>query len=314
MENTHTCYPMELAPAYKDYLWGGNRLEELYGKKSGLPVTAESWELACHRDGQCTVVNGPCAGKTLSEVLGCGDDFPVLVKLIDAKKDLSIQVHPSDATADRDKGERGKAEMWYVVECRPKSAIYYGFAQAMTPEAFTKAAQDGTICQYLNRVEVHKGDIFFMQPGTVHAIGAGMLIAEIQQSSNTTFRIYDYQRVGADGKLRQLHLDRAAAVADYEPIVPEECRVNARAHYRDFTMAEMFSCQYFKAYCLDTHDRADLRVGEEEFHHLLAVEGDGFLRWNGKAYPLRGGSSYYLPRGLGAYEICGTCRVLLTIV
>ncbi|NLU25157.1 MAG: mannose-6-phosphate isomerase [Clostridiales bacterium] len=306
-------YPMELAPAYKDYLWGGHRLETLYGKKSGLPVTAESWELACHKDGKCTVVNGEYAGKTLSEVLQCGDDFPVLVKMIDAKKDLSIQVHPSDATAESENGEHGKAEMWYVVECEPKSAIYFGFSKSVNRKTFVKAAQDGTICQYLNRVPVHKGDVFFIRPGTIHAIGAGLLIAEIQQSSNTTFRVYDYQRRGADGKLRELHLTRAADVVNYEPLIPEECRVNAQAHYEGFTLAEMFSCQYFKAYRLNIAQQAALSVGKGEFHHLLTVEGEGFIRWRGEKYPIRAGSSYYLPKGLGDYEICGACKVLLTI-
>ncbi len=307
-------YPMELEPVYKDYLWGGRKLERLYGKRSGLPVTAESWELACHRDGKSRVANGEHAGAFLADVIPNGDRFPVLVKLIDAREDLSVQVHPSDETADRAAGEEGKAEMWYVIGSEPGGFLYLGFNRRMTREGFLAAAREGTICSCLNRVPVEKGDVFFIRPGTVHAIGGGVLIAEIQQSSNTTFRIYDYGRRGADGRPRALHLERAAAVADYEPIVPDECRACRQAGFGAFRLTELYSCDRFRTWLLDAETRAALCCPDAWAEHLLFVEGGGELLCGGERYVAAPGSSWYLPAGLGEYAVSGRCRALRTIL
>ena len=215
--------PLKLHPAYKEYLWGGHRLRAAYHKEDAPEITAESWELAQRPEGVSVVEGGTLAGRTLDDLAAldreafwgknCADmrEFPLLAKLIDARKDLSIQVHPSDETALRDRGEAGKAEMWYIVDCDENAGIYFGFAREITAEEFRRRAEDGTICEVLNRVPVKKGDAFFILPGTIHAICAGILVAEIQQNSDTTFRVYDYRRRGADGQPRPLHLDRAAA-------------------------------------------------------------------------------------------------------
>lgn len=318
-------HPMRLAPCYKDYLWGGSVLKDRFGKLDAPEVTAESWELACHPDGVSRVSGGLCDGMTIQE-LGELDragfwgrdcpqgEFPVLVKLIDAKRDLSVQVHPSDETALRERGERGKAEMWYVVDCLPHSHIYYGFSQRVSRAEFLRRAADGTICQVLNRVPVAPGDVFYILPGTVHAIGAGILIAEIQQNSNTTFRVFDYQRRGPDGQLRPLHLERAAEVADYVPVVPQECRANSSMSFPGFSMAEMFSCKYFKAYRIDIRGSVTLCCNGRSFHHILCVNGGGWIQHQGVSYPLEQGQSYFMPARLGEYQISGTCRVLLSRV
>ena len=315
--------PLKLRPCYKEILWGGTRLKTEYGKADAPEVTAESWELAAHPDGMSTVAEGSLSGRTLAE-LGAldregfwgseckGETFPLLVKFIDAAKDLSIQVHPSDTTARRDLGEEGKAEMWYVVDCVPQSYIYFGFSRRISRHEFLRRAQDGSICEVLNKVPVKKGDVFYTLPGTIHAIGAGILIAEIQQSSNTTFRVYDYQRRGADGKPRPLHLERAAEVLDYAPTVPEECKANSVATFPAFTMTEMFSCRYFKAYRLDVRTETTLRCDGQSFQHLLCVEGGGEIISNEKSYPLERGGSYFMPAALGEYQIKGKCRVLLS--
>ena len=318
-------YPMRLQPRYKEYLWGGTRLKTGYGKLDAPDVTAESWELSCHPDGQCSVIGGDFDGKTIQELgeldrmgfwgQNCSKgDFPILVKLIDAKKDLSIQVHPSDNTAISELGEQGKAEMWYIVDCDPQASIYFGFSKQITQEELFRRAEDGTICQVLNRVPVSPGDVFYILPGTIHAIGAGIVIAEIQQNSNTTFRVYDYHRRGTDGKLRPLHLKRAAAVLDYKPIVPEECKANSSVTLKAFTMDEMFSCKYFRAYSIDIRDKITLCCNGKSFHHLLCVGGNGKIRFNGKNYPIQCGQSYFMPAALGEYEVYGTCRVLLSRV
>lgn len=318
-----TYTPMKLHPCYKEYLWGGTRLKSDYGKADAPDVTAESWELAAHTDGTCTVADGPYTGMSILD-LGNLDRagiwgtackapiFPLLVKLIDAKKDLSIQVHPSDETALREKGEQGKAEMWYIVDCEPQACLYFGFSKRVSKEEFLHRAKDGSICEVLNRVPVARGDVFYILPGTIHAIGAGIVIAEIQQNSNTTFRVYDYQRKGADGKLRPLHLDRAAEVLSYDPIVPEECKANSCVSFPEFTMTEMFSCRYFRAYRVDVRKCVELLCDGQSFHHVLCVEGAAMIHAHGQSYPIECGESYLMPAALGNYKIEGSCRVLVS--
>lgn len=314
--------PLKMKPCYKSYLWGGSKLKRAYRKQDAPDRTAESWELSCHPDGMSTVAEGPYAGRTVQELgaldrwgfwgTDCGVEFPILVKLIDAEKDLSIQVHPSDQTALAELGECGKAEMWYIVDCEPQSCIYYGLSQKMTREEFRRRAQEGSICQVLNRVQVSRGDVFYILPGTIHAIGSGLVVAEIQQNSNTTFRVWDYQRRGADGKPRPLHLERALEVLSYEPVVPEECRANSGAFFSEFGITEMFSCRYFQAYRIDVRGSVCLRCDGRSFQHLLCVEGKGEIRSGEGGYPFQRGDSFFMPAALGEYKIEGDCRILLS--
>lgn len=314
---------LKMRPCYKEYLWGGTRLKTEYGKSDAPDVTAESWELSDHPNGRSIVAEGSLSGKTLAE-LGAmdhdrfwgsdctGETFPLLVKLIDAKRDLSVQVHPSNETACAENGEQGKLEMWYIVECRPQSAIYFGFNRKIDRQEVLRRAEDGSIVEVLNRVPVARGDVFYILPGTIHAIGAGIVIAEIQQNSDTTFRVYDYQRRGVDGKMRPLHLARAVDALRYDPIVPSECRANSGAVFPEFTMVEMFSCPYFRAYRLDVRTQACLRCDGRSFHHLLCVEGGGTLQSEGGLTEFSMGDSFFLPAGLGEYTITGACRVLIS--
>lgn len=316
-----TYTPLKLRPCYQNYLWGGSRLKKEFGKADAPEVTSESWELACHPDGMSLVASGQYEGMNLAQLgaldregfwgSACtGEDFPILVKLIDAKQDLSIQVHPSDLTVRR--GERSKAEMWYILDCEPQAFLYLGFSRKISKETFLRRAQDGTICQVLNRVPVARGDVFYILPGTVHAVGAGILIAEIQQNANTTFRIYDYQRRDANGDPRALHLERAAEVVDYEPIIPEQCRANSYVTFSEFSMREMFSCRHFRTYRLDVRSRITLRCDGQSFQHLLCVEGSGAICAGAEQWAFQRGDSYFLPAALEEYRIEGQCRVLLS--
>ena len=315
--------PLKMKPCYKEYLWGGTRLKTEFGKTDAPDVTAESWELASHPDGMSVVAEGPFCGKTVDQLgaldregfwgTACRDErFPLLVKLIDAKQMLSVQVHPSDDTAAE--GEQGKAEMWYIVDCEPQAFLYYGFSRKIDEQELLQRAEDGTVCDVLNRVPVSRGDVFYILPGTIHAIGAGIVIAEIQQNSNTTFRVYDYRRRGADGKLRPLHLERASKVMDYTPVVPAECKVNSVMTFPEFTMAEMFSCKYFRAYRVDVHSCARLSCDGHSFQHLQCVDGRGVIRCGGADYPFECGQSFLMPAALGEYTIDGKCRMLLSRV
>lgn len=318
--------PLKLHPAYKEYLWGGRRLRAAYHKEDAPEITAESWELAQRPEGVSVVEGGTLAGRTLDDLAAldreafwgknCADmrEFPLLAKLIDARKDLSIQVHPSDETALRDRGEAGKAEMWYIVDCDENAGIYFGFAREITAEEFRRRAEDGTICEVLNRVPVKKGDAFFILPGTIHAICAGILVAEIQQNSDTTFRVYDYRRRGADGQPRPLHLDRAAAVLRYTPMAARACQPLGVTTHAGWTETALCACDYFSAARLDVETRAALTCGGDSFRHLLCVEGEGAVVHGGVRYPLRQGDSYFLPAALGDCAVEGQCRVLLSRV
>lgn len=314
--------PLKMQPVYKDYVWGGSRLKNEYGKADAPERTAESWELSCLPGNESRVAGGEDRGKTLPELArGREEEFfgrrsggssPLLVKLIDARDELSVQVHPSDAKARKELGERGKAEMWYIVDARPNAFLYLGFSRNIGAEEFRRRALDGSVCQVLNRVSVGKGDVFYITPGTVHAIGRGLLVAEVQQSSDTTFRVYDHGRVGSDGQPRPLHVEEAVRVADYRPLLPERCRANNITVFPEFTLSEMFSCAYFRSYRIEIRQSIRLRCDGESFHHILCVEGTGEIRCGGERYPLRRGESWFFPARLGDYELGGQCTVLLS--
>lgn len=306
--------PMKLEPVYKDYLWGGNRMKALYHMRNDLPVTAESWALSCHPDGLSRIADGVCAGRALREVLAehpeyvsdkfsAGDRFPILAKLIDAEQDLSVQVHPSDENADRARGEAGKAELWYVLRCEPQACIYYGLNREVSRERLIRRAEDGSILRILNKVPVHPGDIFFIRPGTLHALGKGVIVAEIQQNSNTTFRVFDYRRRDAAGKERPLQIRRAADVIDYRPVVPDQAGENNLMRTSAYEYAQIFTCAYFRVARIRSRRGITLCAGAESFHSLLVTEGAGSLRYRGKDFLLRAGDSYYIPAGAGVYQM-----------
>lgn len=307
-------YPMKLQPAYKDYLWGGNKMKQLYRKKNNLSVTAESWELSCHPDGSSCIVNGSYQNRPLKDVLqehpeyiaesfSAQQAFPILIKFIDAAQDLSVQVHPSDSTADAARGEQGKAEMWYVVKCEPQSYIYYGLNQEVTKERLIRRAEDGSICKILNKVPVHEGDIFFIHPGTIHALGKGVIIAEIQQNSNTTFRVFDYCRKDAQGNLRPLHIKRASEVVDYQPVIPDQAGENNQMYTSAYEYAQIFTCDYFKVARVRCHEEISLCCTGQSFHSIVVIAGTGTLVYEGEQYPLLAGDSYYIPAAAGVYQI-----------
>ena len=218
--------PFLLRPSGKDYLWGGSRLNDEFEKEMDLSPLAETWECSTHPDGPSYVVGGEFDGMKLKEVLNehpeyLGerhkgvDDLPILIKFIDAKKDLSVQVHPSDQYArEHENGQLGKTEMWYVLDAGKDAKLVYGLKQDSSKTELRNAVADGTVMDYLQQVPVKKDDLFFIEAGMIHAIGAGALVAEIQENSNLTYRLYDYDRTGKDGKKRKLHIDQALQVAN----------------------------------------------------------------------------------------------------
>ena len=309
---------LKLKPSCKDYLWGGHRLVEEYGKEYDGEILAETWELSCHPDGPSMIVNGAYAGKTLEEyieaegkqVLGTNcrrfRDFPILTKFIDAKQDLSIQVHPDNRYALKNEGQYGKTEMWYVVDAGKEAFLYYGFKKEVSKEEFARRIREDTLLEVLNAVPVQKGDVLFIESGTIHAIGKDILIAEIQQNSNVTYRVYDYGRVGKDGKKRDLHIEKAIAVTNRVPLI------KSRSSY-----PHVADCDYFTVDKLNLDGRMMCRVegtvSEESFVSILILDGEGVVSCGNKV-SYQKGDSLFLPAGSGAYVIEGSCDALITTI
>lgn len=311
--------PVKLSPAFKDYLWGGEKLKTDYNKVSSLTPLAESWELSAHPDGESFVSGGEYDGLTMTElikVLGTSalgknaerfNYFPVLIKFIDAKGDLSIQVHPDDAYALQNEGEYGKTEMWYILDSDEGACLYYGFSRDVTEEEFKGSITNGTLTDLLQRVPVKKGDVFFIPAGTVHAIGAGIVICEIQQNSNTTYRVYDYNRRDKNGALRPLHIEKALAVASLKK-APEHTETPSGA---DVLLA---SCDYFTVRRLQVCGKISISVTEDAFSSLIVTDGNGLLRMNGEVLPFRKGDSIFIPAQNATCTMEGNGELILTTV
>ena len=285
--------PFLLKPCGKDYLWGGTRLNNDFSKGIPMDPLAETWECSTHPDGLSVVGSGKYQGRTLAELLkrhpeylghaeGNGE-LPFLIKFIDAEKDLSVQVHPDDEYAARNEnGQPGKTEFWYVLDADENAELIYGFRTEISQETLKKSIREGTIEKYLQRIPIHRDDLFYIQAGTVHAIGAGALIAEIQENSNLTYRLYDYDRVDRNGKKREIHLEKALDVANLkasgEPVQP--LRV---LRYRKGCASEILCrCKYFEIHrmLINTEryrQMANYQTDGISFRVLLCVAGCGCI-------------------------------------
>ncbi len=318
-----------LEPAYKDYLWGGEKLKKEYNKNSPYEITAESWELSCHKNGETRIHGGSYDGKTLSEVIReakdlrinllgtrCAElsDFPVLIKLIDANQALSIQVHPDDEYARAREGGYGKTEVWYVVSADEGAELIYGFARDVTREELREAIEKTELPPLLNSVPVKAGDVFFVESGLLHAIGKGILICEIQQNSDTTYRVYDWGRVGADGKPRELHVEKALDVLkltgeekrDFSPrLLSSECGNE---------IYEVASCNYFKVKKVAQSNTYRLISDGESFKSLTFVSGEGKIKSGDGDLDFAKGDSFFISAERGEYIIEGDCEYLITEV
>ncbi len=298
---------LKLTPSCKDYLWGGERLKSEFGINSDLSPLAEAWVLSCHPDGPSYLEDGTTLAEYVASHPGClgtdcdkAEQFPILTKFIDAKGNLSIQVHPSNEYALKNERQYGKTEMWYVLDCEPGAFLYYGFDHEISKEEFEERIKNDTLTEVLHAAPVHKGDCFFIPAGTLHAICQGIVIAEVQQNSNVTYRVYDYGRRGADGKPRALHIEKALDVTERIPAVEH-----------DFA-PHLAKCEYF------TVDKKDGSFEDEvdgtSFVSLLITDGSGELYCGGEMRNIKKGESYFLPANSGRYKVLGNCETLVTRV
>ena len=306
--------PFLLHPASKDYLWGGTRLNDDFAKHIASDVVAETWECSTHPDGVSIAASGEWLGMPLDGILRLHPEYlgghahgaaelPVLVKLIDAKRNLSVQVHPDDAFARaNENGQNGKTEMWYVMDADPDSRIAYGLHHTVGREQFLDAVANGTVEKYLQMVPVRKNDLFFIPPGTVHAIGAGCLIAEIQQSSNLTYRLYDYGRTDRNGNQRPLHLEKGLAVANLEAM-PEPRQPMRLLRYSGGTASELLCrCRYFQVerVLVNTEQRREMaafRPSSESFEIFLFLNGCGSMFCRDSMLQFFKGDCVFVPAG-----------------
>lgn len=302
MTNTNMSWinkPFMLQPVGKDYLWGGNRLNEEFSKAIEMEPLAETWECSTHPDGVSQVVSGEHAGHSLTEVLQENPSYlgthprtkgelPILIKFIDARRDLSVQVHPDDAYArEHENGAMGKSEMWYVLEATKDASLVYGFNREVSRDVLRSSIEQGTVEKYLRKVPVKTDDVFYLEAGTVHAIGAGSLIIEVQQSSNLTYRLYDYDRVDRQGRKRPLQVEKALEVAALDTAdasLRQPLRVTR--YTRGCATELLCRCKYFQTERLlinteRLREMADFQTDANSFQVLVCSKGCGVMLGQG---------------------------------
>ena len=290
----------KLKPACKNYLWGGRRLAEEFNIETDEKILAEAWMLSAHHDGMSVITTGKFTGKTFGEYLR-QENFPILIKFIDAEKNLSIQVHPDDSYAMKNENQFGKDEFWYILDAAPNAFIYYGFKQKISREEIKRRIEENNLLEVLNKVEVKKGDSFFIPAGTLHSVGAGVLLAEIQRSSNVTYRIYDY------GRGRPLHIEKALDVTNLSPPVHD---------VKNFP--RLAACKYFIVDKINLDGKIISEVGgsvdEKTFLNVLILDGAGKIFACNEELNFQKGDSIFISANSGKWKICGSCDALLTTI
>ena len=312
-------------PLLKQTLWGGDKIIPFKHLESQMENVGESWEISGVKDNETIVANGPYKGMSLNQLVNeqkerlvgqenyqrFGDEFPLLIKFIDARQDLSIQVHPTDEIAHRQGKSRGKTEMWYALEPTPGAQLYNGLKQQITPEQYKEMVENDTITSALARYEVNEGDVFFIPAGRIHAIGAGCFVAEIQQTSDVTYRIYDFKRKDKDGNYRELHTQLASESIDYTVLD------NYRSTYElaKNEGVQVVSCPYFTTAVYDLSEPMTLDYSDlDSFVILIAVKGSGKIICEGEEQPFRMGDTILLPATTNEVKVEGTLKFLETYV
>ncbi|MDY4742382.1 MAG: type I phosphomannose isomerase catalytic subunit [Lachnospira sp.] len=319
---------VRLEPAFKDNLWGGTKIRDVYGKKCDYDVIGESWELSAHPDGQSRIAEGRYKGMLFNEYLNiigkdalgwkcqAQDRFPILIKFIDAKQALSIQIHPDDEYALENENEYGKNEMWYVVDSEPGAYLYCGLSRDASRDEIEERIANNTITDILNRVDVKAGDVVMVKAGTIHAIGAGVFICEIQQNSNSTYRMYDYDRRDKFGNPRELHIKKALDVVDTHKYVKDNKSEIVIARNEHFVEERLVQCKYFEVYKYEISDEARIAVDEASFVSVLFITGSGTIQTDDfeKVMPFNAGDSFFISAGLRYIIVKGQATMIVTRV
>ena len=316
---------IKFEPLLKQTLWGGSKIIPFKHLDAQLDIVGESWEISGVKDNETIVANGPFKGMSLNQLVReqkellvgkenyqrFGDEFPLLIKFIDACQDLSIQVHPTDEMAHRQGKSRGKTEMWYVLESTPGAQLYNGLKQQITPEQYKEMVENDTITDALARYEVSEGDVFFIPAGRIHAIGAGCFVAEIQQTSDVTYRIYDFKRKDKNGNYRELHTQLASESIDYT--VQDNYRVDYQCLKNEGV--QVATCPYFTTAVYDLTEPMILDYSDlDSFVILIGVKGAGRLICEGEEMPFQMGDTVLLPATTKEVKVEGEVKFLETYV
>lgn len=314
-------YPIKFQPILKDKIWGGDKLVNKLNKKSSLKGIGESWEISDVKGDISVVKNGVLLGKTLKELLetytsdllgknnfaNFGTSFPLLIKFIDAKQDLSVQVHPNDALSKKRHNSFGKTEMWYIMQADLGSRLILGFNKTITAEDYVKLLEEKKIMSVLNDVPVEKGDAFFIETGTVHAIGAGIVLAEIQQTSDITYRIYDFDRVDDAGNERELHTELAIDALNFSDKIDTEIKYTKAKN----SLNEVVKCQYFKTNFIPVVGVLELDYSKtDSFVIFMCVEGDATISLEENVETINFGETVLIPASAKNVIIKGNCNLL----
>ncbi|MDD5676625.1 MAG: class I mannose-6-phosphate isomerase [Kiritimatiellae bacterium] len=307
-------YPLMFKPVYKNYIWGGDRIARRYGRSLPPGIYAESWEITDRAEGINVVINGSLAGKDIheltqiygTELLGRPQErFPLLIKLIDSKERLSVQVHPDENAAKSANGE-AKAEMWYVLDADPGAEVFVGFKPGVNEHRFREALATGKVGDLLKQVSVHQGDVIYIPGGCVHTIGAGALILEVQQNSNTTYRVFDWDRVGANGKPRELHIEQAMKVILWQGIAASHQpmpSVPAKSPQKGNTIVERLRTPYFRFEELGVAGIMDCPLDTHSFHALFLEKGLVRIKSGSVLVDVTPGTTILIPDCLKEYEM-----------
>lgn len=312
-------YPLQFEPILKDRIWGGTKLKTYLNKPITSEITGESWEISTVENDVSIIANGIYKGQSLNEfidsnpdaVLGTkvhsqfGNQFPLLFKFLDAREDLSIQVHPNDELAKSRHNSFGKTEMWYVMQADTDANLIVGFKNKSSKEAYLESLKSNTILDILNTFKVQKGDVFFLETGTVHAIGAGTVIAEIQQTSDITYRIYDFNRKDAQGNERELHVDLALDAINYDV-------VDSKKDYlqKENSANNVVDCKYFTTNFIPLNGTMNFEVNEATFRVYMCVEGSFELYYNDETFEYKTGDTILIPAQMQDFEVSGKASVL----
>lgn len=312
---------IKLTPAFKDYLWGGTKLRDIYHKPCDYDIIAESWELSAHEAGQSIVASGKHKGQKFGDYLeAVGKDvlgwkcsplqsFPLLIKFIDAKGNLSVQVHPDDDYALENENQYGKNEMWYVIDTEPGAGLYVGFNRDVSREEVEKRVKNNTIMEVLNFYPTKPGDVFFIPAGTVHAIGAGNLICEIQQSSNCTYRLYDYDRRDKFGNPRELHLQKALDVLNFNKYTVQKPETETTDEG-----STLVRCKYFESTLYDVEDTVSIQLDNDRFYSVVCIKGKGTLQIGDMKMDIKSGESVFVPAQRDRMCISGNNSIIISTI
>ncbi len=314
---------IKLEPSVKEHIWGGTKLKEKYDKKSNNKIISETWELSAHKDGPSIIASGKYKGVKFNEyisimgheILGSKSerytDLPILIKFIDTADDLSVQVHPDDEYALKYEKDYGKNEIWYVVDCESNSYLYCGFNKDISKDEIRQRISDGTLLEVLNKVPVFKGQNIFIKTGTVHAIGKGLLICEIQQSSNVTYRLFDYNRIDKNGEKRPLHIDKALDVIDCKKFEIDQINKDEpTTAEKSLDYQKLIECEYFSVERYSIQDHIELYGKKDSFISIVVTEGEGSIYAEGEKLDFKSTDCFLIPAGESKIEIIGKCTFL----